>query len=341
MNAKNIKRCLMKKIKNWIESIEDVQLRKDIEPHVIVTGGCIVSMLLKEEVKDYDIYFDNKAITKRVAKYYVDQFNKSNKITNRLKYKVEAFVLDGEDVKKWADGEKKIEDIAPGYSNQGKKVSNMITGTKPDRIKIIIRSDGVALEQGERDKANEPFEDVYDVLDEADKIDSDELEKQGDEKKRYRPVFLSTNAITLSNKIQIVIRFYGEPDEIHKNYDFVHCKNYFYFKDIKLTLRPEAMEAILAKELRYDGSKYPLCSIIRTRKFIGRGWIINAGQYLKMLFQVSELNLQDIDVLEDQLVGVDSAYFMQLVDALRLKQKSDKEFQINYPYVMSIIDRIF
>src|SRR3546814_939057 len=53
----------------------------------------------------------------------------------------------------------------------------------------------------------------------------------------YRPVFMSTNAITLSDKIQIVLRFYGEADAIHENYDFVHCTNYWTSKDANLTLR--------------------------------------------------------------------------------------------------------
>src|SRR3546814_2013322 len=47
----------------------------------------------------------------------------------------------------------------------------------------------------------------------------------------YRPVFVSTNAITLSDKIQIVLRFYGEADAIHENYDFVHCTNYWTSKE--------------------------------------------------------------------------------------------------------------
>ena len=34
--------------------------------------------------------------------------------------------------------------------------------------------------------------------------------------------------------------------------------------------------------------------MIRTRKFLKRGWHINAGQYLKMCFQISELDLSDI-----------------------------------------------
>lgn len=254
-------------------------------------------MLIGEEPKDYDIYLDDKDTAKKVARYYIKQFNKNRNKTAIATLKEE-------------DG----------------------------RISIYVKSSGVAAENEE--VLESPFEDAVEILDEADQINLEELENTG-RKEKYRPVFLSSNAITLSNKIQIIIRFYGEPDEIHKNYDFVHCTNYFYFKDLKLTLRPEAIEAILARELRYVGSKYPLCSVIRTRKFINRGWRINAGQYLKMLFQVSQLDLTNIKVLEDQLVGVDSAYFNMLIDAILAKQKNDKDFQINYPYVMSIIDRIF
>lgn len=95
------------------------------------------------------------------------------------------------------------------------------------------------------------------------------------------------------------------------------------------------------KELRYVGSKYPLCSIIRTRKFINRGWKINAGQYLKMCMQLNEFNLKDIKVLEDQLVGVDSGYFAMLIDTLQRKKENDPNFTIENDYVVSIINKIF
>lgn len=163
------------------------------------------------------------------------------------------------------------------------------------------------------------------------------LNTEDDGKPRYRPVFMSTNAITLANKVQIIVRFYGEPDQIHENYDFVHCTNYWSSWDNQLVLRQPALEALLARELRYVGSKYPVCSVIRLRKFIKRGWTINAGQILKMVMQISELDLTDPKVLEDQLTGVDSAYFMQLMTKLREK---DPE-KVNAGYLVEIIDRLF
>lgn len=205
---------------------------------------------------------------------------------------------------------------------------------KDGRVKIFIESAGVAAENDEI--LHESFDDVYDVL-----VEDEKPEENKEEQKDYRPIFLTSNAITLSNKIQIVIRFYGNPEEIHSNYDFVHCMNYWASKDNNLVLKPEALESILTKTLIYKGSKYPLCSVIRTRKFIQRGWHINAGQYLKMLFQVSELNLTDINVLEDQLIGVDSAYFNILINALKSQKERNPGFKITSDYVSEIVDRIF
>ena len=68
-------------------------------------------------------------------------------------------------------------------------------------------------------------------------------------------------------------------------------------------------KCIINKELIYTGSKYPLCSIIRTRKFIERGYHINAGQYVKMAWQLNKLDLNNLDVFKDQLMGVDSFYW--------------------------------
>ena len=76
---------------------------------------------------------------------------------------------------------------------------------------------------------------------------------------------------------------------------------------------------------------------MRLRKFIARGWTINAGQILKMCFQLSQLDLTDIATLEDQLTGVDTAYFVQLIS--RLKQNDPEK--VNAAYLIEIVDRMF
>ena len=152
----------------------------------------------------------------------------------------------------------------------------------------------------------------------------------------YLPVFVSQNAISLSDDVQIVTRFTGTPEEIHKNYDFIHAINYYTMKD-GLVTNKESLECLLTKTLKYQGSLYPLTSIIRIKKFIGRGWRINAGEILKIIFQCSELDLRDIEVLEEQLIGVDVAYFSELITILEGTPPSN----ITSKFLNEIIDRVF
>lgn len=260
MKKKTINAVIGNKFDEWLKSITDDAVRKLVETNTIVTGGCIASMLLKEEVNDFDCYFTNKETTKAVAEYYVKQWNETNSD--------DGYVLDG----------------AVQHENNPDSKGGVALNMTPDRIKIIFESSGVAKEAGALEDATEIEEwpDGKAVVDE-------------ESKPKYRPIYIS-------------------------------CP-------------------LLAKELRYVGSKYPLASVIRTRKFIKRGWTINAGQYLKMAFQISALDLTNIAVLEDQLTGVDVAYFNVLINALQKKQESEKEdgkeFKLEYSYLATIIDKIF
>lgn len=158
---------------------------------------------------------------------------------------------------------------------------------------------------------------------------------------KYRPIYLSCNAITLSDGIQIVTRFNGSAYNIHKNYDFDHCKCYWESDTGTLVLPPSSLECILTKQLIYTGSKYPLCSIIRTRKFLERGWHITAGEYVKMAYQVSLLDLNNIDILADQLIGVDSAYFNVLINELESTEGKTNIIRYGSTYIIELIDKIF
>lgn len=315
MKARTIKKVLRAKVDEWLASIEDLTVRDLAGKNTIVTGGCIASMLLREPVNDFDIYFRTKEAAIAVAEYYVP----------RLKIKKRA----GIECKMW------VEDGG-------------------DRVKVVVKSAGIVSENG-TDKPYDYFEDsvraedagdyVAGVLgdpgDIEDKKDGLETAAQAvedeDDGPKYRPAFLSTNAISLSNRVQIVLRFFGEPDEIHANYDFVHCTNMWTSWDDDLVLRPKALEALLARELVYTGSKYPLCSLFRLRKFLARQWTVNAGQILKIAMQVSQLDMTNHKVLADQLTGVDCAYFIEVIG--KLKEKDPEK--VNTAYLVEIIDRVF
>ena len=186
-----------------------------------------------------------------------------------------------------------------------------INNLKPDQVKIDVQPEGRRFEYTDEEAEKQP----------------------------YRVLFLSQNAISLSDDIQIVTRFSGSHLAIHKNFDFIHATNYFTFKD-GLVTNIAALQSILTKELIYQGSLFPITSVIRMKKFLGRGFTINAGQILKMCMQISDLDLCDPNVLEEQLIGVDIAYFGRLIEILRdTTPNSEKGFTT--AYINEIIDRVF
>jgi hypothetical protein len=311
VKTKTIAQIISKKMKRWWDSIDDPTVKKLAEENTIVTGGCIASMLLREKLNDFDVYIRSREALLAIAQYYVKRFEVKNKA--------------------------------------GVKIPIYVDTDTKDRIKVVVKSAGIASSEGtekpyeyfERRADGEGGEYVEGVMTDPGAIEEANEQIQEalpeDDTHKYKPVFLSTNAISLSGKVQIVLRFYGEPEEIHKNYDFVHCTNYWTSWDRKLILNQPALTSLLEKDLKYVGSLYPVCSMFRIRKFTARGWTINAGQMLKIAMQISKLNLEDIKVLEDQLTGVDVAYFVELVAKLREKYPT----KVNTAYLCEIIDRMF
>lgn len=303
---------LNKVLNDWLESIEDEEVRKLAKKDVIVTGGSIASMLLGEKVNDFDLYFRTFDTTKRVAQYYVDKFNNAKQL-------------------------KVTEGVTP-YKPQVQEEHRVnIKGVEEKRVVIFMKSAGVAAEE----QAEYSYFEMMSERDTQEFMESTlhdmEAEENDPNKGKFRPVFLSENAITLSNKVQLVTRFYGEPDKIHDNYDFVHATCYYDLANNKLHYPAEALEALMSRSLVYRGSLYPVASIFRMKKFIERGWRITAGEQLKIMWQISEIDLKDYAVLREQLTGVDMAYMWQLIEALK-DVETDK---INSSYVAELIDRIF
>ena len=305
MQAKTIRKILRSKLEDWLESITDQSLVSDIKRDVIVTGGSITSMLLGEKINDYDVYFKTKETTKKVAEYYVSKFNSINNAKDLC-------------TRDWTPEVREATIVN-------------CKGIQEERIIIFIQSAGVVSESQEDYKYFESYD--PDLTSEF----ADSLVENIKEGEKYRTLFMSQNAITLSDSMQIVIRFFGEPARIHDNYDFAHAMCYYDYHNNHLELKAEAMQCMLSRTLVYRGSLYPIASIFRMKKFIERGWKINAGQQLKIMWQINELNLKDPQQLYEQLTGVDMAYMYQLISAIK---GVDPE-RLNQAYIAEIIDRIF
>lgn len=306
MKAKTINKVITNKFKTFLESIEDPIVKGLIDKNTIISGGCITSMLLNEPVNDYDLYFTSKVVAKQAAEYYVKKFKE----------------LNGDPTSKYGNIQLTVKE-------------------EEDRIKIVAQSSGIASEESPEnyqffEALNPGDPETEEFVEEATAVFKGETKKK---EPRFRPIFLSSNAVTLSDKIQIIVRFYGEPSEIHENYDFIHCTNYWDSRTRTLSLTKDALQAILTKDLQYVGSKYPICSLMRMKKFVKNGWSCTAGQIFKICYQINKLDLDGFKVLEEQLTGVDVAYFHELLRVLKEDHEQGKK--IDETYIMELVDKIF
>lgn len=309
MKPRNIEKHLRGKISDWLESIEDEQVREVAAKGTIVMGGAIASLILGERPHDYDIYFKDKETTWAVAEYYVDKF-KANPPAQ--------------------------------FRREGEEIPIDLVDDD-GRIKVVVKSAGVVGEEAGEYAYFEADPDPTDQAAFLETVFTVAEEEAEEEKPPYRPIFLSTNAITLSDKVQMVIRFYGSPSDVKSTYDFLHVTGYWCSWTNKLSIAKDALWALLNKELVVinGGTQYPIAAICRIRKFLNRGFHIVAGQVLKLCFAVCELDLSDYTVLEDQLTGVDWAYFQELLSYIRAnKDECMEDGKMRLPYVMELIDRL-
>jgi hypothetical protein len=305
MKRKTIEKVIKLKMLKWIDTLPE-ELRKPVKDNILVSGGCITSMFLKEPINDFDVYIQDIDVLYDLANYYLPNrvFHGKNK-EEYVKEYLEEKSYKGDFKDYLNEDQFKIFGEIGDVSQNFLRIKNL----KIDQIKMLVPYEGFKLERDDKKEVQE---------------------------NSFIPVFISENAISLSDHLQIVTRFSGGPKKIHSTFDYIHATNYFTF-DKGLVTNVKALECILTKELKYQGSLYPLTSIIRMKKFIARGWTMNAGEVLKMMFQVSELDLKNPDVLEEQLIGVDVAYFAALIAILRGADKTT----IGYPYLKDLIDKVF
>lgn len=313
MIKKTVERIVRKKMLDWIESLPK-ELQDLVKYNILVSGGCIASLFRQEKVNDFDVYFKDINVLVQLCSYYQKEFHIPPAFDGRKQMEyIKEYIKE----KGW-DG-KAEEYLEKGQYDRYGKFGDASAGF----VQILNLSD-------ERVKMNVPG---WGYPMEYKDIKEEDLPK-------YRPLFISPNAISLSDDVQIVTRFTGTPEEIHKNYDFIHATNYFDFKD-GLVLNLDAMTCLITSELKYQGSRYPLTSILRAKKFVRRNWKINAGEMLKIMFQISKLDLEDPNVLEEQLIGVDVAYFSLLVEIVRGQYTKKQDFKLTEPWLFEWIEKVF
>jgi hypothetical protein len=124
------------------------------------------------------------------------------------------------------------------------------------------------------------------------------------------PVYLSKNALMLSNGVQLIFRFIGEPKEVFSTFDFEHCKTYWRPAPLGLLLgavhyEGRSQESIAKNELIYTGNtRFVLSAISRLNKFISRGWGISPSSLLALAVTSSKVDWSSREALKEELLGI-------------------------------------
>jgi hypothetical protein len=315
MKTKTIEHLCRRAMEGWVASLP-AELQEPAQDDLILTGGSIASLFLGEPVNDWDVYFRTRATAKLVAEHYVGQFVASPPPT-----------LEGNPLLK------QVQVVERG-----------------ERVAVMVQSAGILTEHSGQgsyhyfealtDASPEQAEQYLQVI-----LGGVDGRSSYAKDKDYWPVAITGNAITLARQnrqaasVQLILRFTGDPAQIHKNFDWRHATNYWTFRD-GLRTNSEALECLLSRELRYVGSQYPLAALLRSFKFVGRGFTRpHAGHLLVLSLQLARLDWDDPRVWEEQLMGVDFAYFREIIERIRALLKEGKGMQeIIATYLAQIVE---
>jgi len=214
-----IQGIIRRKIGDWLESIDNMELRLFLSDKIIVTGGSIASLLRGEKVNDYDVYFTTREAATRVASYYLARFA-ANPPKSMQQSPVRMYVDDKSD----PDRIRIVIQSAGVISADGDGGQYEYFETTPpanaadyvaDVVAPVVDEDEQRLTNELRDSTTDagiPDSDNPELMSLVEQVATEDLPPMATgpgakAKNKYRPIFLSGNAITLSNEIQLIIRF--------------------------------------------------------------------------------------------------------------------------------------
>jgi len=132
------------------------------------------------------------------------------------------------------------------------------------------------------------------------------------------------NAITFERKVgkkkfevQIIKRFSGTPREILDTFDFTIVQGCYDFLTEQFVLDDNFLPHIAQRVLKFTStSHYPICALIRTRKYQDRGYFIPNSTLLAISFAINRLDLSTYKELKDQLLGIDTMFLCKFLETL-------------------------
>jgi hypothetical protein len=117
-----------------------------------------------------------------------------------------------------------------------------------------------------------------------------------------------TNSEGLRSLIQVIYTedFFKTADDIFRDFDFSICCGAYDFDTKEFIFHPDFFVDIASKTLRFQhGTKYPLASLLRTKKYTSKGYVLGKAELLKIGITVGNKGIPSSwKELEEQIGGV-------------------------------------
>jgi hypothetical protein len=146
-----------------------------------------------------------------------------------------------------------------------------------------------------------------------------------------KPVYKSDNALTYKRvsgknkyEVQLITRFYGTPEEILNTFDFTIVQGCYDFQTESFVLAENFLTDIAKRVLRYsNNSRYPLCALIRTKKYQARGYVLPNSTIIAIAFALNRVDMSTYKAIKEQLLGVDTIFLLNFLETLDAEGELD------------------
>lgn len=150
-----------------------------------------------------------------------------------------------------------------------------------------------------------------------------ELFESDIKKEGFNLIINTDNALTYQKEntaFQLIKKpgfFKDTTNEIFNMFDFTVCMGAYDFDSESFVLEERFLYHLARKEIIFNtNAEYPLASLCRIRKYLNRGFSVSAAELVKIALKIHSLDLKDYKTLKDQLMGIDTMIFRELMSKL-------------------------
>jgi uncharacterized protein YggL (DUF469 family) len=130
----------------------------------------------------------------------------------------------------------------------------------------------------------------------------------------------------------------GGTKNIFERFDYTICMGAYRFEDETFVLHDDFLQHLAQRKLVFNPKTlYPINSLIRSKKYMNRGFNMSNVETLKIALTIHALDLSTKSNLKEQLEGIDTLFLKELSDYLA----NNGESEYNFGEALQLLENTF